>query len=104
MIKKMRSFKDLRLASMMSRRGQSLRFVVEREGLPEPLEFSIVPEMNEDDGLRYIGIQPARSTTLFVGETQEDRELMRDLLDDFGWPEVEPGMTLVRVFDLRSHS
>ena len=43
---------------------QGLVALVERDGIEQPLEFSIAPEVNASTQFRQIGIQPPFSTTL----------------------------------------
>jgi regulator of sigma E protease len=58
------TFADIQIASAMSKPGQHIDLVVERDGVSEPLEFDLLPEKDPFSGLLSIGVAPASSTTL----------------------------------------
>ncbi len=94
------SFNDLILASAMARRGEELEMTVRRAGVPEPIPFLVKPEQDQVSGLMMIGVEPARSATLFDA-APEDAARVRELFDAEGLVGVEPGTTLIRVGDHR---
>ncbi|MCZ6836628.1 MAG: site-2 protease family protein, partial [Planctomycetota bacterium] len=90
------TFADLQIASAMSKVDQEVVLTVQREGIDEPLQFSMVPQLDQNSGLRSIGITPGQSTTL-IDKDQDDiikRELMRLGLDEAG---LELGMRMLSV-------
>lgn len=96
------SFNDLILAAAMSSRGGSLDMRVRRPGAAAPLEFSVKPEQDPLTGLMMMGVEPARSATIFEASNAAEAEAIRRTLAAAGLAGVEPGMTLVRVDDNRT--
>lgn len=92
-----RSFQDVILASAMASPKKATTFVVEREGIAEPLVFEVMPEKSPVTGLLEVGVEPARSAALLEARTEADRAALREILDRIGLTGVEPGMRLVRV-------
>jgi regulator of sigma E protease len=99
--KKPNSFSDIELAATMAPRNQPVRLVIQRDGVPDHLEFDVVPEVSPLTGLQQFGLEPARSATLFTGRTPDEDTQIRTRLDQLGLTGVQPGMTLksVRVGD-----
>ncbi len=96
------SFNDLVLAAAMSRRGGAMEIGVRRPGLAEPIAFTVTPEQDPVSGLMMIGVEPARSATIFDARTPAEAEAVRTVLAKAGLPGLEAGMTLVRVGENRS--
>jgi regulator of sigma E protease len=94
--RRLHSFDDLALASAMARRGEPVRLVVDRPGVPVDLHFEIVPEVGEVTGLLELGIEPSRSPLILPARSRADRRAWADAAPRLGLPGVEPGMTLVR--------
>ncbi|XVJ60766.1 MAG: hypothetical protein HEQ23_15810 [Tepidisphaera sp.] len=90
------SFSDVMLAATMARRGVPLSLVVEREGLPAPMRFSIVPEVDRLTGLLGLGLDAPRSGEIPRIGTNEENERFGTELDRLGLVGVRPGMRLVR--------
>ncbi len=90
------SFNDLVLASLMSRRGGDINVSVRREGVSEPIEFAIRPEVSRLTGLMEIGVEPPRSSRIVDPTKPADRERWREALERVGLKGVEPGMVLTR--------
>jgi regulator of sigma E protease len=91
------SFKDIVLASAMARRGDAVTLTVQREGVPAPLTFRVVPREDPASGLLQFGVGPAISTTLLTSTHPSQREQIRKVLDTQGLTGVEPGMRLARI-------
>ena len=79
-----RTFSDVLIASAMSVPGEPLRMTVDRKGFDEPLDFVVDPELDENSGLRQVGLLRASNTTL-VSEP-EFRQLI-------AWSFLEAGGT-----------
>jgi regulator of sigma E protease len=91
------SFKDVAVQVAMSRGNQALRFVVERPGVREPLEFDLVAQPDPDTRLPSIGIGPAASGRLVSPRNDAEREQLRGDLKRAGLTIIEPGSELVGV-------
>ena len=59
-----RTFSDLMIASAMSIPDESLKVSIERPGTDDPIEFLVDPVIDENSGLRQIGVIPAADSTL----------------------------------------
>ncbi|GJQ28511.1 MAG: hypothetical protein HBSAPP03_03950 [Phycisphaerae bacterium] len=92
----LKHFPDITTAVAMAPRGQAVVIVFERDG--RTLTAEVTPEKG-DLGLLQIGIEPARSATLFAGETPEEDRLLRAYLAREGLDGVEPGWTLAAIND-----
>ncbi len=94
--KPIRAFHDIRIAGAMAKPGEQIHLKVKREGLEAPLEFSLIPELTQNEGLLSIGVYPASSARLY-GE--ESAEVVAKYLRERGLAEsgLEPGMRLVSV-------
>jgi regulator of sigma E protease len=88
-------FTDLVLAAAMARRGAAVSLAVQRQGLPEPLRFEIVPRVG-DQKLLEIGLFPA-STNQLKSAPPELLAEVRESLGRIGLEGVDPGMSLVEV-------
>lgn len=93
------SFKDLAVATALSRKGTAIELVVTRDGVPAPLHFAIKPEVSPLTGMLELGIAPPAEARLLAPPDEPSRALMRERLDRVGLAGVSPGMTLVRVND-----
>lgn len=71
------TFMDLQIASAMSRENQNVELTVEREGVSDPLHFTLSPQHDPGSGMRSIGVAPARTTTLIAKD--EDDVMARAL-------------------------
>jgi membrane-associated protease RseP (regulator of RpoE activity) len=91
------SFNDLMMASAMSGRGEPMRIVVQRPGLPAPVAFEVTPETSDQTRLMEIGVTPAFSSVLPEAKTQAERAELKRRWESLGLPELEPGMRLVRI-------
>ena len=91
------SFNDVYLASAMARRGHAVDLLVRREGVAEPLRFEVMPEKSPLTGLLSIGVEPARSATLYGDADAASAAAFEEEMARLGVPGVKPGMTLVRV-------
>jgi regulator of sigma E protease len=92
-----RTFNDVVLASAMSRKGEPMHVVVEREGFRAPLEFQITPEAGTQSRLLEIGAAPPISARLMSGKTPEETSEIKRGLAASGLEGVAPGMTLTAV-------
>lgn len=89
------SFQDLVLASAMARPGKPINLTVERAGVPQPLEFTILPETSPYSGMLEIGIGPAASTRVQPVElTPAEETRWREATALVGLDGVMPGMRL----------
>lgn len=91
---KPRSFNDLMLAVAMARQGSDVKLSVKRDGVAAPLDFSIRPERNRTTALMEVGIEPARSATIYSDVAGEARKKFVQDLTAIGLAGVEPGMTM----------
>lgn len=94
------SFSDLILATAMARRGDQIKLSVQRDGLPEELDFRITPQKGRLTGLLELGVEPARSATIPAARNPAERQEIIEALDRLGLAGVEPGMTLKRAGSL----
>lgn len=90
-----RSFNDLMVATAMAARGSDVDLLVTREGVRDPIAFSITPERNRMTNLMEIGIAPFRSARVVSDVPADQLEMFREQLAERGLAGVEPGMTLV---------
>ncbi len=93
----MNSFFDLVVAGAMASPDEPLRLTVERNGIPNPLTFDIVPQLNATSGFLDLGIVDSRSVSLHDPESDADREAMSRMLEAIGWRGVRPGMAIVQI-------
>lgn len=93
--KEARTFADLHIAAAMSKPGSSITLAVERSGIPEPLRFTMTPQVDRATGLLGLGAIAGSSTTLI--EKDSPGLLVADLLDTTGLSEagVKLGMTMI---------
>lgn len=92
------SFADLSLAAAMAKQGQPISITVEREGAAQPLEFTMIPRLNEATDLLELGVGSALSNTI-VPEPDESlaKILYAAELDEAGIAQLPEGSTLVSV-------
>lgn len=92
-----RTFADVRIASAMSKPGDTLTIVVQRPGVQEPLTFRVQPEKDPIEGLLGIGIAPSASSKLT--DASMDDGVLGPMLEQTGLAKagVMPGMTLISV-------
>lgn len=90
-----REFSEVVLETTMAERGHAVSMEVQRDGVKEPLRFSIVPETSLQTGLLEIGIEPPRSAMVLRSRTDAERQDILALLDQAGLHGVQPGMTLI---------
>lgn len=90
-------FEDLITATAMARRGSSVSLEIERPGVATPLRFEVVPRVDEATRLQMIGVGPAMSARLPEARTPAARRQWETFREAVGVPELEPGMTLVRI-------
>ncbi|MHC4947184.1 MAG: site-2 protease family protein, partial [Planctomycetota bacterium] len=97
------TFADIQIASAMGREEVAVELTVRRDGVPEPLEFSMVPRKDPGSGLLSIGIAPGSSTTL-VPLQDESFVAILDRIG-LGPAGVRPGMRMLSVdgIDVRTH-
>ncbi|MDG2201159.1 MAG: site-2 protease family protein [Phycisphaerales bacterium] len=90
------TFGDLQIETAMGRPDVDLHFTVQREGVSEPLQFTMRPRTEPVSGLMGIGIMPASSTRLLP---VDEFPLLPSYLDriGLGGQGIEPGMTLSTV-------
>jgi regulator of sigma E protease len=88
------AFKDLLITVAMSKREETVRLHVEREGVSELLIFDVVPEVDTSTKLLDIGVTPASTNQAFA-EAWEDERTLREFLEPAGLAELRPGMSLV---------
>jgi regulator of sigma E protease len=75
------TFADIQIASAMSRPGVPVRLTVEREGVAEPLHFTLMPEKDTQTGLRSVGIGLAASTNL---RSRDEGGVLQSMLRETG--------------------
>lgn len=87
------TFGDIQIETAMGRPDVDMTLTVQRDGVAEPLEFTMRPRIEPASRLMGIGITPASSTRLL---TPEDMPLVQPVLARLGLAAqgVEPGMTL----------
>ncbi|MBX3402108.1 MAG: site-2 protease family protein [Phycisphaeraceae bacterium] len=90
-------FEDLITATAMARRGSSVSLEIDRPGVQTPLRFEVVPRVDEGTRLQMIGVGPAMSARLPEARTPAARRQWETFREAIGVPELEPGMTLVRI-------
>jgi regulator of sigma E protease len=92
------SFQDLILASAMARPGKPINLTVERAGVAQPLEFTILPETSPYSGMLEIGIGPLPSTRVITPRHAPDMlERWREATALVGLDGVMPGMRLASI-------
>jgi regulator of sigma E protease len=89
------SFSDVELAATMAAKGRPVSLLVQRDGVRDPLEFNVVPEVSRVTGLQQFGFEPPRSSTIFPAKTDAEAALFRKNLDGRGIHGIEAGSTLV---------
>ncbi len=94
---KAQSFKDVMLASAMAHRGDAIGLTIEREGVPRPLTFKIVPREDPVSKLLQFGVGPAVSSRVFTSDHAAELTQIRAALQRAGLKGVEPGMRLARI-------
>lgn len=90
-------FSDIIMAAAMAPRKAPVNMEVRRPGVPETLNFSVIPEADEGSRLLALGIEPARSLQVADPRTSRGREQFRSEMAKFGFGAVEPGMRLVSI-------
>lgn len=95
--KTIESFNDIAMASAMAGRGNSLRYVVERPGVPGVLNFDITPEVDPVVKFLSIGVGPMPSTTIGSGVPDRARVVFDTQIADLGFPQLHAGYSLKRV-------
>jgi len=93
------TFSDIDIAAAMGSSSTPRRLLLQRPGVAEPLEASVLPEFDPLQGRMVFGIFPARSTTL---SPQRDlrASIAAGLRDSgLGLQGVEAGMTLEALAD-----
>ncbi|HET19901.1 MAG TPA: hypothetical protein ENO16_04765, partial [Chromatiales bacterium] len=93
--KEARTFADLHIAAAMSKPGSSITVAVERSGIPEPLRFTMEPQVDRATGLLSLGAFSGSSTTLVKKDSSD--LVVTDALDRIGLSEagIKLGMTMV---------
>ena len=88
------TFSDVMIAAAMARPGVPVDFEVRRDGVAEPLRFSILPERDATTGLQSVGILPSTSAT--VTAEPESLAIVAEWLGKLGLEAagVRPGMTV----------
>ncbi len=96
--RKVRSFRDVSLASAMARGGSLLDIVVRRPGVEGDVEFRATPRESKASRLLELGIYAPASDTLGAPrEGTEDLDLMLERLRRAGLERVPPGSRLLEV-------
>lgn len=90
-------FNDLLMAAAMASRNTPIKLEVRRPGVPEPLQFAVVPEADSGSKLLALGIEPARSLRIVEPRSARQREDFKARLAKLGFEGVEPGMRLVSI-------
>lgn len=92
-----RTFSDIQIAAAMGHPADTLKMVVERDGVAEPLRFEIEPRHDALMGVLAIGVEPAGSTT--IAAQKPIAILVNAALDESGLAAqgVRGGMTMVEV-------
>lgn len=102
--KKMYSFEHILPEIAMSRKGQPVSIMVEREGVEGPIEFHAQPVKNPMSGLLGIQVDPPISTQAMIAETDEERQQVRVFARNAGVDGMESGDRLVRVANTTARS
>ncbi len=94
-------FGDFALEIAMSKKGEPVEMVVEREGAATPVTLRVTPRVGSATGLLEIGVYPAQGTVLFgaPGEPKSNIDVVATALRGAGLAQVSPGSTLVSVND-----
>ncbi|MBL8876020.1 MAG: site-2 protease family protein [Phycisphaerae bacterium] len=90
-------FSDIIMAAAMAPRKTPVNMEVRRPGVPETLNFSVLPEADAGSRLLALGIEPARSLRVQDPRGVRAREQFRAELTKVGFGAVEPGMRLVSI-------
>jgi len=96
---KPRRFDAIMMEVATAKPGRPVELVVQREGVPTPITFSITPEASAATGLLDLGVGPEQSLQIAPGEGGSERRVIAELLERGKLVGVEPGATLVRVND-----
>lgn len=91
-------FNDVLMKVATAPAGSPVRVVVRREGAPEPLRFSAIPEPSPLTGLLDLGFEPPRTLTIDPSISPSDWAIAAPRL---GLAGVEPGMRMVRAGEAR---
>lgn len=102
--KKMYSFEHILPEIAMSRKGQPVSIIVEREGVEGPIEFHAQPEKNPMTGLLGIQVSTPISTQTMIAENDEEQGQLRMFARNAGVRGMESGDRLVRVADAPARS
>lgn len=94
-----KSFNDVQLEVVMSRRGKPIEIQVERAGVPSPLTFEATPRQSDVTGMLEVGIAPSLSNKVVSAPKGDEATAarIREALNEVGLVGVDPGMTLVSV-------
>ncbi len=92
------SFADLSLAAAMAKQGQPISITVEREGVAQPIEFTMVPRLNKDTDLLELGVGSALANTI-VDQPEEalEKVLYAAELEEAGIAQLPENSKLVSV-------
>tara|TARA_Y100000589_G_scaffold292167_1_gene296150 strand:- start:19760 stop:21880 length:2121 start_codon:yes stop_codon:yes gene_type:complete len=90
------TFGDIQIETAMGRPDVDMTVQIEREGVADPLRFTMRPRVEPTSRLMGIGVMPASSTRLL---TVEEMPIIESVLDRVGLSAqgVEPGMTLTEI-------
>lgn len=91
------SFNDIGLASMLARRGEPIAMTVQREGVSQPLHFSIIPEVEPLTKVLFIGAGFAVSNQLRQIDDPATAAQVELAFARLGIDGLKPGMKLVEV-------
>lgn len=90
------SFNDVLLAGAMAKPGKPVNLTVQRDGIAEPLQFSIIPEAGRLTGLLELGVGPSFSPVVVDLRTESQRTAAHAAFASIGLDGLRSGMRLVR--------
>jgi regulator of sigma E protease len=92
--KKMYSFEHIMPEIAMSRQGQPVSIIVERQGADTPIEFSALPVKNPMSGLLGIQIDPPINNQVQSPSNPAQLNQLAMFANEFGVPALQPGDVL----------
>ena len=90
-------FNDLRFKVAYAAPQTPVIVRVQRPGVEQPIDFSILPEASRVERLLSIGVGPAASGTLPDAPSRRFRSAFAKAMKDQGYEGLEPGMSLVAI-------
>lgn len=90
-------FNDLRFKVAYAPPRTAVTVRVERPGIEQPVDFTIMPEPSRAERLLSIGVGPAASSSLPEAPSRRFKSAFAKAMKEQGYEGLEPGMTLVAI-------